>query len=93
MPAKKYTKEYTISLNEAVHDEQTDSLIGLGALDSVRIADSLILKGELANGKIDLSRQELSIGKIIRFSFNESDYKLMILKIGKESITLKISES
>jgi hypothetical protein len=88
----KYTKEYTIALNEAVHDVQTDSLIGLGSVDSVRIADSLILKGELANGKVDLNKQDLEIGRIIRFNYNEITYKLMILKVSKESVTLKIVE-
>ncbi|MGB1247323.1 MAG: hypothetical protein ACPG4Z_00450 [Chitinophagales bacterium] len=89
---KKYKKEYTVKLKEAVHDEETDSLIGLDALDSVRIADSLNLKGELANGAVNLYKQPLEIGKIIRFQFNEKDYKLMILKIEKEFIKIKITE-
>lgn len=94
MPAKKsYSKEYTIKLNEAVHDEQTDSLIGLSALDSVRIADSLCWKGELANGKINLYKETLEVGKIIRFKFNDVAYKLMVLKVDKELIKIKVSES
>lgn len=90
--SKKYSKEYTIKLNEAVHDADTDSLIGLGSLDSVRIADSLILKGELANGKVDLHKHNLEIGKIIRFTYSEKEYKMMILKIDKESIKIKMAE-
>lgn len=88
----KYNAEYTVQLNEAVHDTETDSLIGLGSLDSVRIADSLVLKGELANGKVDLQKHELEIGKIIRFTYNERNFKMMILKIGKDSVNFKLVE-
>lgn len=89
---KKYNKEYTVQLNEAVHDTETDSLIGLGSLDSIRIADSLVLKGELANGKIDLQKHELEIGKTIRFSYQDKNFKMMILKIGKDSVNFKLVE-
>ena len=90
MPTKKYSKEYTIKLNEAVHDDQTDSLIGLSALDSVRIDDSLCFKGELANGKVNLYKHELEVGKIIRFNFKEVEYKLLVLKVSTDSIKVKL---
>ena len=88
----RYSAEYTIHVRQAVHDEATDSLIGLQAIDGVRSRDSLEFTGELGGGSVKLKREQLFVGNLVRFRYQEVRYKLMILQVDTEEVRVKIVE-